>query len=76
MLITSDGRRTQPDIVASSERLHNYLACDCKGGTTIEQDQLDRYASLNRSALNLELAKENLVDSIMMCVLWTWKNTT
>jgi hypothetical protein len=43
----------KPDVVAYSNRQINAIAFDCKGGTTVNQDQLERYRKLaNRDLLN------------------------
>jgi len=43
---TSSGDIVQPNIIATSNKLIHSLVFECKGGITVEQDQLQRYSTL------------------------------
>jgi len=43
---TSTDEIVKPDIVAASNRLLHFLVFECKGGVTVEKDQLRRYKTL------------------------------
>jgi len=45
---TSTDQISHPDIVVSSNQLLHFLVCDCKGGITIDEDQIDRYSTLTK----------------------------
>jgi hypothetical protein len=48
---TNTGEAVTPDIVVTSTQLIHSLVFECKGGITVDQDQLDRYAALDKTAL-------------------------
>jgi hypothetical protein len=48
---TSTDERIKPDIVATSNKLLHSIVFECKGGVTVEQDQMDRYLTLTESDL-------------------------
>lgn len=52
-IITSSGQRVKPDMVASSNKLLSYFVCDCKGGKTVDGDQLVRYSTLRNQDFEL-----------------------
>jgi hypothetical protein len=43
---TATDKISHPDVVARSNNLAHFLVCDCKGGITIEEDQINRYSTL------------------------------
>ena len=45
------GQEAKPDVVAHSNSLNHSLVVDCKGGTTIKEGQMDRYALLSKNEL-------------------------
>ncbi|MCL4429145.1 MAG: hypothetical protein M1167_00175, partial [Chloroflexi bacterium] len=52
-IITSSGKKVRPDLVASSNRLLSYFVCECKGGRTVDDDQLERYSTLTNSNFDM-----------------------
>lgn len=48
---TSSGEVVTPDIIVTSTKLIHSLVFECKGGITIDKDQLDRYATLDEATL-------------------------
>jgi len=48
---TSSDETVKPDIVTTSNKLLHFLVLECKGGITIEEDQLRRYATLTKDNL-------------------------
>lgn len=49
---TSSGDVVKPDIVAVSNRYLHSLVFECKGGTTIDSDQLKRYSTLTNDNIS------------------------
>lgn len=39
---TEQGNKVKPDVIAASNKLLNSLVFECKGGVTLEQDQIER----------------------------------
>jgi len=50
-ITTSSGDAVKPDIVAVSNRLIHSLVFECKGGTTVDVNQLRRYSTLTTENL-------------------------
>ncbi len=49
---TEGGEQVKPDIVVASERCRHIICFDCKGGHTVERDQIDRYRTLTPNDLS------------------------
>lgn len=50
------GQHVRPDVVAHSEKLSNSLAFDCKGGSTIDEGQMERYRRLTPRDLRVYIS--------------------
>lgn len=48
---TSSDETVKPDLIAASNKLLHSLVFECKGGTTLEPEQLKRYSTLTRDDL-------------------------
>lgn len=48
---TSSGEVVKPDIITASNKLLHSIVFECKGGLTVDPDQLKRYSSLTRDDL-------------------------
>lgn len=51
MISTESGEKVKPDVVAASNKLLNSLVFECKGGITLDEDQLERYKELKENDL-------------------------
>ena len=56
---TSTGEKIKPDIIVTSAQLIHSLVFDVKGGITVEKDQIDRYATLDKTDLYRWVGTEN-----------------
>lgn len=50
-LTTGGGFQVKPDIIVASERYQHLICFDCKGGRSVEHDQIVRYGTLSPSDL-------------------------
>ena len=48
---TSTDEAVKPDVIATSNKLVHSLVFDCKGGITVDQDQMQRYSTLTENDL-------------------------
>jgi len=49
--LNKDGRETTPDLTLTSNRQLHILLVECKGGKTVNEDQLERYTKLTEESI-------------------------
>ena len=49
---TSDGSKVMPDIILGSDKFGHALVCECKGGSTISEEQSAKYKKLTAKDLS------------------------
>jgi len=64
---TATGEQVKPDIIIASEKYQNIICFDCKGGHTIEADQLKRYLTLTPDDLSRWIRLHNSPVSNSLC---------
>jgi hypothetical protein len=66
-IITKAGDTVKPDIVIASEKYRNIIAFDCKGGHSIDSEQLKRYQTLTSDDLSRWIRLHNSPVSHNLC---------
>lgn len=49
--LNADGQKVNPDILFTSNKQMHALVIECKGGKTIEDEQINKYARINKNSL-------------------------